>query len=128
MVMQVSAFSRATDREEDAVRSLYSGYIDAWNRRDADGMAALFSEDGSAIGYDGTRMDGAYAIARALRAIFADHSPPPFVAKIESIRFLSPDVAVVTAIVDSPHAIHTLVAEKLIGEWRIALFQATPAH
>jgi uncharacterized protein (TIGR02246 family) len=131
MVMQVSAFRRATEREEDAVRSLYRGYIDAWNRRDADGMAALFSEDGSAIGFDGSRMDGAYAIARALRPIFADHPPPPYGWKIESIRFLSPDVAVVRAIAEldgGPHAIHTLVGEKLIDEWHIALFQATPVH
>jgi uncharacterized protein (TIGR02246 family) len=131
MVMQVSAFRRATDREEDAVRTLYRGYVEAWNRGDAEGMAALFSEDGSAIGVDGSRMDGAYAIARTLRATFADHTPPPYAWKIESIRFLSPDVAVLRAIAELDErvpAIHTLVAERLIGDWHIALFQATPAH
>lgn len=31
--------------------------LEAWNRRSADDFAALFTPDGSAIGFDGSPMD-----------------------------------------------------------------------
>ena len=138
MVMQASALRRSTDHEEAAVRSLYYGLIEAWNQHNADGMAALFSEDGSTVGFDGSRMDGAHAIAKELRRIFADHSPPAYVCKLEDVRFLTPDVAIVKAIAGMAppghtqldpklNAVMTVVAEKLVGEWLIALLQTTPA-
>lgn len=138
MVMQASALRRSTDHEEAAVRSLYYGLIEAWNQHNADGMAALFSEDGSVVGFDGSRMDGAHAIGKELRRIFGEHTPPAYVSKIEDVRFLTPDVAIVKAIAGMAppghtqldpqlNAVQTLVAEKLVGEWLIALLQTTPA-
>ena len=47
-------------------------YFDAWNRRDAAGMAALFSHDGSLVGFDGSQIDGGpQAVAAHLGPIFA---------------------------------------------------------
>jgi len=36
----------------EAVRVLYQQLLDAWNKRQAGEMAALFTEDGSVVGFD----------------------------------------------------------------------------
>jgi uncharacterized protein (TIGR02246 family) len=90
------------------------------------------------VGFDGSRMDGAHAIAKELRRIFGEHTTAAYVCKIEDVRFLTPDVAIVKAIAGMAppgktqldpklNTVQTMVAEKLVGEWLVALFQNTPA-
>jgi uncharacterized protein (TIGR02246 family) len=63
----------------------------------------------------------------------------PYVSKVRSVRLLSPDVAMLRAIVGmvppgqpdlnpAVNAHQTLVATKRDGQWRIVLFQNTPAQ
>jgi uncharacterized protein (TIGR02246 family) len=60
-------------------------------------------------------------------------------SKVKEVRFLSPEGAILRAIVGmvppgqsdiapQVNAIQTLVAAKRNGQWRIALFQDTPAQ
>jgi uncharacterized protein (TIGR02246 family) len=42
----------------DEVQALYQKLIDAWNNRDAEGMADQFSEQGVQIGFDGSKVVG----------------------------------------------------------------------
>src|SRR6185369_8104287 len=59
---------------------LYTNLLDAWNRRDAAGMAALFTHDGSMVGFDGSQIDGGPQPAQAhLAPIFASHATPAYV-------------------------------------------------
>ena len=120
------------------VEELYGAFIDAWNRRDADAMAELFTLDGEAFGFDGTQHTGRGVIAEQARAIFASHPPPPFVTKILGVTTVTTDVAIVRAIAGMKppgkaeldpklHAIQRLTAVHRGGDWRIALFQNTPA-
>jgi uncharacterized protein (TIGR02246 family) len=62
-----------------------------------------------------------------------------YVSKIRGVRFLAPEVAVLRAVVGmippgkkdlnpDANAIQTLVATKQEGQWRIAVFQNTPAQ
>ena len=46
-----------TNQTESALAA-YRQLLEAWNRRDADGFAAVFTEDGSAVGFDGSMMNG----------------------------------------------------------------------
>ena len=121
------------------VRVLYRQLLDGWNKRSADGFAALFTNDGSAIGFDGSMLDGPAEIASTLGQIFANHPTAAYVAKVRSVRFLAPDVAVLRAVAGmvppgqsdiepAVNAVQTLVAAKYDGQWRIALFQNTPAQ
>jgi hypothetical protein len=55
-----------------AVRSLYTRLLQAWNERDADNYAALFTFDGTMIGFDGSQAQGAQILDH-LRPIFEDH-------------------------------------------------------
>ena len=83
--------------DEREVRLLYGHVLSRWNRRDAREFAALFCDDGSVVGFDGSSHDGRAAIESELSQIFAHHPTPAFVGKIRRVRFLTADVAVVSA-------------------------------
>jgi uncharacterized protein (TIGR02246 family) len=120
------------------VESLYFALLDAWNRRDAAGMAALYAEDGVQIGFDGSRADGAAHVRAHLEPIFRDHPTALFVAKVRDCRPVGADAALLTAVAGmippgedrikpERNVVQTLVASRRGGEWRVELFQNTPA-
>lgn len=129
--------SRSTDERE--VRALYRQLLDGWNKRSADAFAAAFAEDGYTVGFDGSLMNGRAEIESGIRQIFTDHQTAAYVWKIRDVRLLSPEVAVLRAVAGmvppgqsdlnpAVNTIQTLVAAKYDGQWRIALFQNTPAQ
>ena len=80
------------------VREVYEKLIKAWNNRDADGMASLFTEHGESVGFDGSQSVGPHEIFSHLSPIFKDHPTAAFVYKVKDIRFLGNDVAILRAI------------------------------
>ncbi|MGP4038895.1 SgcJ/EcaC family oxidoreductase [Gracilibacillus sp. D59] len=123
----------------DEVKNLYQKLIDAWNKRDAQKMYEQFAEHGVQIGFDGSKQVGKEEILSHLKPIFEDHPTAPFVTKIKSIRPLGNDVAILQAIAGmippgkteiepNVNAHQTLVAVKKNDDWRIELFQNTPAQ
>ncbi|MDQ0922244.1 uncharacterized protein (TIGR02246 family) [Pseudarthrobacter sp. W1I19] len=127
------------DSDLAKVRGLYEGLIDAWNRRDARGMADLFTQRGLQIGFDGSTASGPDEIFQHLDPIFKDHATATYVTKVRSVRPLGPGATLLTAISGlvppgrtdiSPatNAHQTLVAMLEDGVWGIELFQNTPAQ
>ena len=125
--------------DEIKVRELYRQMMDGWNKRSAGAFAAPIAEDGDLIGFDGSQLIGRSEIVSMLQRIFADHPTAPYVSKVKSVRFLSPEVAVLRAIVGmippaqpdldpNLNALQTLIASKRDGQWRIVLFQNTLAQ
>ena len=123
--------------EHGYIAGLYQELLQAWNDRDAAAYAALFAPDANVTGFDGSQMDGPAEIESQLSQIFAHHQTAPYVSKVREVRLLSPDVALLRAVAGmtkdgqinaAVNAIQTLVAQKLDGQWRIALFQNTPAQ
>jgi uncharacterized protein (TIGR02246 family) len=124
--------------DDSEIRALYQELLRAWNDRNALGFAGLFSEDGVAIGFDGSSQGTRMEIEEMLRQVFAHHQTSAYVAKVKSVRFLADDVALLRAVAgmvppgDSDinpavNAVQSLVAEQQDGQWRIGLFQNTPA-
>jgi uncharacterized protein (TIGR02246 family) len=124
---------------EMEIRRLYQQMLQGWNQRNAEAFAAPFAEDGEAIGFDGSQMSGRADIAATLGQVFADHITAPYVSKVRSVRLLSPEVAILRAIVGmvppgqtdinpALNAHQTIVAAKHNGVWRIELLQTTPAQ
>lgn len=124
---------------ENAIRALYDQLIDHWNRRKPAAYAALFTEDGTVVGFDGSVVDGASAIETHLSQIFADHMTARYITKIREIRLLAPEVALLRAVVGmvppgqsdinpGANAIQSLVAVNRDGNWQIAHFHNTPAQ
>jgi uncharacterized protein (TIGR02246 family) len=135
---RAAAPRRSGPADARKVRSLYQALLDAWNRQSARDMAALFARDANLVGFDGSPINGRAQIASQLGPIFASHRTAAYVAKVRNVRFLTPDVAVLRAVagmvppgqsdIHPPvNAVQTLVATKDSGEWRIAVYQNTPA-
>jgi uncharacterized protein (TIGR02246 family) len=129
----------ATDSDEAEARALYQRLLDSWNRRQAGEMAALFTEDGSMVGFDGSPINGRAEIERTLGAIFADHPTAAYVGLIREVRFLTPEVALVRSVAGmvppggqdlnpAVNTIQSMVAVRTGGQWRIAIYQNTPAQ
>jgi len=128
-----------TDHSPDAaVRALYRRLLDCWDRCDHLGFAALFSPEGSIVGFDGSNINGRREITAHLAPIFADHPTPVYVAKIREVRLLAADVVLLRAVAGlvprgksdiepALNAIQSLVARLQSDGWRIELFQNTPA-
>ena len=124
--------------DQGPVVSLYHRVLAAWNRHRAGDMAALFEADGYIVGFDGSQHVGAASIESEVGAIFQDHETARYVGKVRDVRFLTPDVAVLRAVVGmvppghddlnpAVNAVQTLVAVQRAGRWRIAVYQNTPA-
>ena len=120
------------------VRALYQQLLEAWNRRDPDGYAALFGDDGSMVGFDGTQMDGQAAIRDHLRGVFAQHETATYVWIVREVRLLADGAVLLRAVAGmvppgganvnpAVNAIQSLIAARSARGWRIALFQNTPA-
>lgn len=124
--------------KELLVRELYGQLLEAWNQRDAQAFAALYEMKGNQVGFDGSQINGPANIEAHLRQIFADHLTAAYVGKVQEVRFLSGETAILRAIAGMiPHgqhdinpavnAIQTLVAVRREDQWKVALFQNTPA-
>lgn len=124
---------------ENELTKLYHSLITAWNNRNAREMADQFTEQGIQIGFDGSKLIGQKEIYSHLQPIFEDHPTAPYVTKIKDIRSLGPDAALLTAIagmvpegkteVNPQLNTHlTVAAVRKNGEWKIELFQNTPAQ
>ena len=124
---------------EFPIYDLYRQLLEAWNNQDAHAFAATFTDDGSSVGYDGSPMTGAAEIEMTLSGISTNHKPASYIAKVREIRFLSPQTAILRAVVGmippgkidlnpERNAIQSLVVAYKDNEWRIALFQNTPAR
>ena len=127
--------------DEAAVRALYQQLMDAWNQGSGDAFAAVFTEDGDLIGFDGTHFKGRQEIAPFHQQLFDKWlKGSRLVGEVKDVRFLSPDVALMHAVggtvmrgksepVPERDSIQTLVATRQEGDqWRLAAFQNTRLH
>ena len=119
----------------EEIRALYRGLLECWNRRDPQSLAHLFAEDGNLVGFDGSMLNGRAEMQR----IFADYETGTYVGKIRGVRFLASEVGLLRAVAGmvppgqtdlnpAVNAVQTLVAVRRDDEWRIALYQNTPAR
>ena len=124
---------------EDEIRSVYTRIIEAWNNRSAEGMAGEFAVDGVLVGFDGSQEIGRDNIFDHLHPVFESHPTPPFISIIKDVRLLSPEVALLRAVVGmvppgkteidpNLNAHQTLIAVKKNDQWFAELFQNTPAQ
>ncbi len=122
--------------EEAAVRALYQQLMAGWNQGSGDAFAAVFTEDGDLVAFDGTHFKGRQEIAPFHQQLFDNKwmKGSRLVGEVKDVRFLSPDVALMHAVggtvmrgksEPSPErdSIQTLVATREDGEWRLAAFQ-----
>ncbi len=131
--MSTETSATGIDADQQEIARLYRSLHDAWNERDAATFAALFTEDGEVIGYDGSEMFGREEIASTLGQIFADHQTAAYVTKVRDVRLLTPNIARLRAVAGlvppgqsdiaaQLNAIQTLIAVEARGRVARRLF------
>jgi uncharacterized protein (TIGR02246 family) len=120
--------------DEQALRDLLNALFDRWAAGDAEGYAALFTEDADYVAFDGVNQKGRQAIIAAHQPLFTRWlQGSRLVGQITDMRLLAPDVALLHASGDmilagksgpapARASIQTLVAVKRDGEWRFTAF------
>jgi uncharacterized protein (TIGR02246 family) len=133
--------TRPDRNAETAIRTLLAATETAWAAGDGTAYAACFTTDATYTTYIGTVYHGADEIGRAHQALFDKFlKGTRMTSRIEELRFLTPDVAVLTTRghvgkpgrtgkAENPGDFdkvqtYTVVREP-DGHWRIAAFQNT---
>jgi uncharacterized protein (TIGR02246 family) len=119
------ADARAGD--EKAVRAADDAFARAYNVGDPKALAAMFTEDAEVVEADGARYHGRNLIERSFADTFAVSKGSTIKLEIESVRFLTPDVAkeegrsVVTPPGGAPVArYYTVLYVRRDGRWLMA--------
>jgi uncharacterized protein (TIGR02246 family) len=87
---------RAPSASAAVLEELFAAHDQAWNRHDAQAMAALFSPDGTLVTPSGTRVEG----HDALVSLFSQDGPTKStssVTRIDAVQWLSEDLVIVDA-------------------------------
>src|SRR5688500_7169171 len=123
--------------DDTAVRTLFQRLLDTWGRGDGPGYGALSTDEADYVGFDGSRTVGRQAIAESHQRLFDTWlKGTRLTGRIQGVRFLCPDVALVHATGGtifpgeaaprpSRDSIQTLVAVRCDGEWRFTAFHNT---
>jgi uncharacterized protein (TIGR02246 family) len=117
-----------TPAGEVEIRNLLKAVTDAYNRADAEGLAARFTGDASLFDQDGKEVRGREAIARRYAEAFGEGPTCKISGAVEAVHFLSPDVASVagrfqledekgTALSSGRYS---LIAVRKDAQWRLA--------
>jgi uncharacterized protein (TIGR02246 family) len=128
-----------TQMVDSEIRALYQEILDGWNQHNGSAMAASFAEDGEVVGFDGSQIVGREAIIAEMDRIFASHVTAVYVGKVRRVVPLAPGAALLRAVAGmvppgqndinpAVNTIHSLVAARRDGQWRVLLFQSTPAQ
>ena len=127
-----------SDPNQLALRELYRALIDSWNARDATRFAEQFTDRGVAVGFDGSQLIGRHEVETTLKGIFASHQTATYVTIVRDVRLITPEVGILRAVVGmtprgkdelntAVNAIQLMTASRHSGQWRIEVFQNTPA-
>lgn len=118
---------------EQPVRDRLAAYAKAYNAHNAAGLVESFTDDAALVDLDGSVVRGKEAIGAQFAAGFAESSSYTLEPTIESIRFLTPDVAQVEgmakfAAAESSTIRHrfVLLAVKKDQAWKIAEIRDLP--
>ena len=117
----------APPADETAVRAVVQKYVDAREARDPKAIEALFTEDADQLVSDGTWRKGRETLVRGMLES-SKRNPARRSITVESVRFLSPEVALVDgryvqkgANLEKNREMWTAITLKRnAGVWRIA--------
>jgi uncharacterized protein (TIGR02246 family) len=120
--------------DENAIRHNIDAFTKAANAHDAKALAALFAPDGELVNEEGHAAQGRETIERTFAAIFQAHPKMRLGVTVQSIRFVSPSVAIEdgtstimnTSGEGAEHNRYMVVHVKQDGKWQIASTRDLP--
>jgi uncharacterized protein (TIGR02246 family) len=86
--------TRNSNRDEDQIRKGVVDFVTQYNAHKAGEVAALFADDARMVFQDGTEVNGRDEIKASFAETFAASPDLSISVVVDSIRFLTPDVAV----------------------------------
>ncbi len=115
------------DDDRKAITAMVESYVAAFNRGDAKALAAHWSPTGQYISRNtGERISGRDALEKDFAALFADDKSSRLEVTLESLRFLSADVAIEEGSATIAHrgelptkTSYTAIHVKKDGKWLI---------
>lgn len=84
----------AVSADEQQIRKAVTAFVEQYNAHNAEGVAALFAPDARMTFRDGTEVNGREEIKQAFAESFESAPKTSISVVVESIRFLTPNVAV----------------------------------
>jgi uncharacterized protein (TIGR02246 family) len=120
-----SATDPATAADRKAILKTQTAYVKAFNAGDAKKLAAFWAPDGEFVDAEGDSFKGRDAIEKEFAAFFAESKGAKLEITTESLRFISPGVALesgtsrLTRSADGPTdtAAYNIVHTKRDGKW-----------
>jgi uncharacterized protein (TIGR02246 family) len=126
--------SAAISADEAAIRRVVDAFTKAYNQADSKAIAALFTPEAEIVNEEGATHQGQAAIEDEFAAIFKDHPQAHIDIHIDSIRFVSPTVAVEVGSstvshdpqMPAEHDRYEVIHVKQDGVWRMASARDLP--
>jgi uncharacterized protein (TIGR02246 family) len=130
---KVPAERRASSPDVEAIRVGSQAFVEAFNKRNAKAVAALWTEDGEYVDDAGRHFAGRTAIEKAYAEFFAGNPGAVIQIAIDSLRLVGPNAAIEDgrAVVEQPPAgaagvsRYTAVHVKVEGKWLMASVRDT---
>jgi uncharacterized protein (TIGR02246 family) len=94
LAQQSPASATDVSADEQQIRAAIIAFVKEYNAHQADKVAALFAPDARMVFRDGTEVNGTAEIKQAFEEEFAQRPKAAISVDVDSIRFLTPDVAV----------------------------------
>ena len=131
---QAAAAAQPHAEDEQAIRLATANFLQAYNAGDAKAVAALFVEQAEIVNEEGESVRGQAAIEGTFADIFQTHPKSQIKVTVQSVRFVSPTVALEDGISTVTHPSgepaeqnrYTVVRLKQDGRWRMASARDLP--
>src|SRR5262245_48938261 len=91
---QKSTAQPGVSGDEQQIRQGAVAFVEQYNSHKADAVAALFAPDARMVFADGTEVNGSAEIKQSFEEAFKENPKTSVSVVVDSIRFLTPDVAV----------------------------------
>jgi uncharacterized protein (TIGR02246 family) len=120
-----AATANGPSPDEQQIRQAVVAFVEQFNAHKPDALAALFAPDARMVLRDGTEINGRDAIKQSFEAAFGESPKSAVSVVVDSLKFLTPDVAVeegfTTAFPDgetlTARSRYTVVHLKKEGKW-----------
>lgn len=125
---------RKLDPAEEEILKNADAFVQAFNKGDAKALAQFWTEKGEFTDAGGHKMSGREAIEKAFRELFEEHKGIQLRIEVESMKFLTADVAIeegISAVITPdgvpPNQVHyTNTHIKKDGKWLLESVKTTP--
>jgi uncharacterized protein (TIGR02246 family) len=125
---------KGDDKDKEAIGKKGEAFIEAFHKGEAKNLAGFWTKEGDFTDQAGRHLKGRAAIEKAFSKLFADNKDLKLHIESESLRFVTPDVAIedgTTEIVPSnggltTKARYTIVHVKEDGRWLISSLRNSP--